>query len=211
MLIMSLAYVLVTTPAGWFRAWVAQKMGDDTPAQMGFLSLNPLDHFDPVGFSFLILSRHIFGFIIGWGKHVPINRDNFYGPYALVKYAVAALSDVFMHLLMATFAMVMLVFLFDLTIVAQSPHCIALAHVLNVFLYLNIFFAVISILSTVIMNLMSYLLQRYDVEQYFYVVLLVVFLFAMLLGGVLKPLFWRFTTTVGSKCATLVTYKKSGK
>ena len=53
------------------HAFVADKLGDDTPRREGRLSLNPLDHLDPVG-SFLLLFA---GF--GWGKPVHVNPLNY--------------------------------------------------------------------------------------------------------------------------------------
>jgi hypothetical protein len=62
-----LVYAIVVTLAGCFRAWVAYKVGDDTPAALGFLSLNPIDHLDPIG----ALLFAWMGF--GWGKMSPLN------------------------------------------------------------------------------------------------------------------------------------------
>ena len=62
-----LVYAVVSTFAGWFRAWVAYKVGDDTPAALGFLSWNPIDHLDPIG----ALLFALIGF--GWGKKSPLN------------------------------------------------------------------------------------------------------------------------------------------
>ena len=53
------------------HAIVADKLGDDTPRMEGRLSLNPLDHIDPVGFIMLIFA----GF--GWGKPVHVNPRNY--------------------------------------------------------------------------------------------------------------------------------------
>ena len=36
------------------HAFVADKLGDDTPRRQGRLNLNPLSHIDPVGFFMLI-------------------------------------------------------------------------------------------------------------------------------------------------------------
>lgn len=49
------------------HAWVAHKLGDDTAAYQGRLTLNPLAHLDPIG-SLMIL---FVGF--GWAKPVPVN------------------------------------------------------------------------------------------------------------------------------------------
>ena len=53
------------------HAFVADKLGDDTPRRQGRLNLNPLSHIDPVGFFMLIFAH------FGWGKPVEINPTNF--------------------------------------------------------------------------------------------------------------------------------------
>ncbi|MDR1965943.1 MAG: site-2 protease family protein [Synergistaceae bacterium] len=56
------------------HGWVAYKLGDNTAAGQGRLSLNPLDHLDPVGTLMLIFFR------FGWAKPVPINSRYFRNP-----------------------------------------------------------------------------------------------------------------------------------
>ena len=56
------------------HAWVAHKLGDDTAAHQGRLTLNPLAHLDPMG-SLMIL---FVGF--GWAKPVPVNPHAFRNP-----------------------------------------------------------------------------------------------------------------------------------
>jgi Zn-dependent protease len=56
------------------HGWVAYKLGDKTAARQGRLSLNPLDHLDPVGTIMLIFFR------FGWAKPVPINSRYFSHP-----------------------------------------------------------------------------------------------------------------------------------
>jgi len=56
------------------HAWVALRLGDDTPRLMGRVSWNPLKHIDPVGFLMLVVA----GF--GWAKPVMINRANLKKP-----------------------------------------------------------------------------------------------------------------------------------
>lgn len=53
------------------HAWMAVKLGDDTPLRQGRLSMDPLKHIDPIG----ILMLMFCGF--GWGKPVEINSNNF--------------------------------------------------------------------------------------------------------------------------------------
>jgi Zn-dependent protease len=58
----------------WAHAWSAYKLGDDTAKQLGRLSLNPLDHIDPVG-TFLL---PLVGIPFGWAKPVPFNPVRFH-------------------------------------------------------------------------------------------------------------------------------------
>jgi Zn-dependent protease len=52
------------------HGWVAYRMGDSTAKWSGRLSLNPLEHLDPIGTLMLFLA----GF--GWAKPVPVNFNN---------------------------------------------------------------------------------------------------------------------------------------
>jgi len=69
----------------WAHAWTAYKLGDDTAALRGRLTINPLAHLDPLGTIGLIL----FGY--GWGKPVPVSpyrlRGNMRASWALVSAA----------------------------------------------------------------------------------------------------------------------------
>lgn len=56
---------------GFFQAWVAKKLGDYTPAQMGFLTMNPMAHIDLIGFICMILV----GF--GFGKSIQFDSRNY--------------------------------------------------------------------------------------------------------------------------------------
>lgn len=58
----------------WAHAYVADRHGDRLPASQGRLSLNPLDHLDPLG------TICIFFAPIGWGKPVMINPSAYQNP-----------------------------------------------------------------------------------------------------------------------------------
>ena len=53
------------------HAFAADKLGDDTPRRQGRLSLNPMDHIDPLGILMLMFVH------IGWGKPVQVNPRNY--------------------------------------------------------------------------------------------------------------------------------------
>ncbi len=57
----------------WAHAWSAFKLGDDTAAREGRLTLNPLVHIDPIG-TFLL---PMLGVPFGWAKPVPVNPARF--------------------------------------------------------------------------------------------------------------------------------------
>ncbi len=56
------------------HAYAADQVGDPTPRAAGRVSLNPIDHYDTIGTTMILL----FGF--GWGKPVPVNPLNFSKP-----------------------------------------------------------------------------------------------------------------------------------
>lgn len=71
-----LGFVIGTTLHEFMHAYSAYRLGDDTAAREGRITLNPAAHFDPAGFIFGVLLAFGIGFI-AWGKPVPVN------PYAL--------------------------------------------------------------------------------------------------------------------------------
>ena len=54
------------------HGYVAYKLGDNTAKSYGRLSLNPLNHIDPIGTALLLITG-----CFGWAKPVPINTSNF--------------------------------------------------------------------------------------------------------------------------------------
>jgi Zn-dependent protease len=61
------------------HAWAAFRMGDDTAARLGRISLNPLDHIDPIGTVLIPLIQIFWGGIpmFGWAKPTPVFAANF--------------------------------------------------------------------------------------------------------------------------------------
>ncbi|WP_423410827.1 site-2 protease family protein [Heyndrickxia sp. MSNUG] len=56
------------------HAWVAYKFGDTTAQKQGRLTLNPIQHLDPLGTILIFIA----GF--GWARPVPVNRFMFKNP-----------------------------------------------------------------------------------------------------------------------------------
>ena len=86
----------------WAHGYMAYKLGDATAKADGRLSLNPLDHLDPMGTLMLLVA----GF--GWAKPVPVNTRYFRKPkrdFALTSVAgplmnfIVALVSAFLYVL----------------------------------------------------------------------------------------------------------------
>lgn len=74
-----IVFVVAITIHEFMHAFTAYRLGDPTAARLGRVTLNPVAHFDPLGFLFTLLL--IIGFApIAWGKPVPVNPNNFRNP-----------------------------------------------------------------------------------------------------------------------------------
>lgn len=198
------AYLLTIAPAGYFRAWVAAKMGDETAKNNGFLTLNPINHIDPIGIIMLFL------FNIGWGKQVPINIANIREPNRLFKFSVALLSGVFIHFLMAIIALFVFILLlggdsFALIHSTVSSLAVSIARIIITFIYLNIFLAVIELVVNIILIGTVFFSEKYShYQQYTYYILLIVPIVVLLLfGGYLGQLLMYGVLYLGNVLARL--------
>lgn len=66
------SFVIATTIHECMHAYVAWRLGDDTGRRLGRITLNPVEHFDPIGFFGMVLISLGYN-MIGWGKPVPVN------------------------------------------------------------------------------------------------------------------------------------------
>jgi Zn-dependent protease len=79
-LIFYLVFVVSICIHEWAHAFTADKLGDDTPASQGRVTLNPLAHMDLFGtviFPLVCIFMFPGGILFGWGKPVLINIGNF--------------------------------------------------------------------------------------------------------------------------------------
>ena len=78
------------------HAFVADKLGDDTPRRQGRLTLNPFKHIDVYGMILLLFV----GF--GWGKPVEVNPNNFKRTISIKKgNALVSLAGPVMNFILA--------------------------------------------------------------------------------------------------------------
>lgn len=163
------------------HAFVADKLGDDTPRRQGRLNLNPLSHIDPVGFFMLIFAH------FGWGKPVEINPTNFNRKRSMsAQEAIVALAGPVMNLIIA---IVLTIILFAINAFASTFAfttvgmliCLTLQMAISV----NIGLGVFNLIplppldgSKVLMGFLPYNAKRWfeEHEKVFYIIFLVIWI-----------------------------------
>lgn len=82
---------LLTTPHEFAHAWVATRLGDDTPRREGRVTLNPLAHVDWIGTVLLPALTSLMGAgFLGWGR--PVNTNPMKLRWGLNGMALVALA-----------------------------------------------------------------------------------------------------------------------
>jgi Zn-dependent protease len=87
-LLIYLCFIPVLTFHEFAHAWVAWKCGDPTAKNLGRVSINPIVHMELIGTVVLplvaiylsVTGSLLAGFIIGWGKPVPVDPSNLRNP-----------------------------------------------------------------------------------------------------------------------------------
>jgi Zn-dependent protease len=115
----------------WAHAWTAWRLGDDTAAMLGRMTLNPLAHIDPLG----TLILPLMGVPFGWAKPVPVQPHRFRQGVSMQggMMRVAAAGPV-SNLVLAVICTVLLV-----ALVRFCPADLHVGHTLLKLLYISIF------------------------------------------------------------------------
>jgi Zn-dependent protease len=91
---------ILTAPHEFAHAWVATRLGDDTPLREGRVTLNPLAHVDWLGTAILPFATSLLGYgFLGWGKPVRTETAKLRG--GLNGLALVALAGPFSNVIMA--------------------------------------------------------------------------------------------------------------
>ena len=115
------------------HAWMAYRLGDNTAARLGRLTLNPIYHLDPVGSLALLLM----GF--GWAKPVPVDSRYLENPKQdMVKVAAAGPIS---NIILAVVAALALRLLFSTDLLTDN-----IKTFLIIFMQINITLAVFNLL-----------------------------------------------------------------
>jgi Zn-dependent protease len=91
---------ILTAPHEFAHAWVAEKLGDDTPRRDGRVTLNPLAHVDWLGTAILPFLTSLMGAgFLGWGRPVRTDPAKLRG--RLNGLALVSLAGPFSNVIMA--------------------------------------------------------------------------------------------------------------
>ena len=175
------------------HAWMADRLGDETPRMQGRLTLNPLKHLDPVGFILLLFA----GF--GWGKPVQINSRNFNRNVSMSKgEALVSLAGPVMNFILAIiFAIILgVVYMFAPSSFLTTTIGGVVYILLQECVLINIGLGVFNLLplppldgSKIFINLFPYNARRWimEHEQIFYYAFLIIWITG-LAGLIISPI-----------------------
>ena len=91
---------ILTAPHEFAHAWVATRLGDDTPRREGRVTLHPLAHVDWLGTAILPFVTSLLGAgFLGWGKPVRTDTSKLKG--GLNGLALVALAGPFSNVILA--------------------------------------------------------------------------------------------------------------
>ena len=125
---------ILTAPHEFAHAWVATRLGDDTPRKDGRVTLYPLAHVDWLGTAILpFVTSLLGGGFLGWGK--PVRTDPSKLRFGLNGMALVALAGPFSNVVLA----VILAIVARLAISASSALAQFAAQGVRLSLYLAIF------------------------------------------------------------------------
>lgn len=182
------------------HGFVAYILGDQTAKYAGRLTLNPLNHLDPVGSLLVPAATILFGgFMFGWAKPVPYNpynlRDQKWGPGLVA--AAGPLSNIFIAFIFGS--------VIRLSGFFPAEISIALTEVAVLVVLINIILAVFNLVpippldgSKVLFSLLPYHLRYIEefLERYgLFLLLIFIFFFFNLLLPIIGILFRLFTGT----------------
>jgi Zn-dependent protease len=108
----------------WAHAWSANKLGDDTAAREGRLTLNPAAHIDPFGTILLPLLLSLQGWPgFGWARPVPVNPTRFRRDVSMGRgMAITAAAGPISNLVLALAATIVLGLLYRFDLSPRIAH-----------------------------------------------------------------------------------------
>lgn len=126
------AVIVAMTFHEFAHAFVADKLGDETPRNQGRVTLNPLKHIEPIGFIMLLFA----GF--GWGRPVQINPVRFKRDISMSKgEAMVSFAGPLMNFILAIIFSFVLGFVFKFNLLENVSS--TYSNIIIILLYQMIF------------------------------------------------------------------------
>lgn len=138
-LLASVVIIFIVLPLHEYaHGWVAYKLGDNTAKYEGRLTLNPIEHIDPLG----ALGILLFGF--GWAKPVPIDSRNFKNPKSGM--ALTALAGPVSNLLAAVLGAILYHLIFLLKAYLSNDILFGVMFFFQYYIIINIGLAIFNLI-----------------------------------------------------------------
>ena len=208
-LILSIPAVLLAITVHEFgHAFSAYKLGDDTPLRQGRLSLNPLDHIDPLGIAMLLFVH------IGWGKPVQIDPRNYNRNISVEKAdAIVSFAGPLMNFIIAIVVALIYCAIFKFAGVAFLASNIGMIIMLILAdcITMNIGLGVFNLIplppldgSKIFLPILPYNAKTWfmQYEQVFYIIFLVIWITGIA-GRLISPIIGQMTNWILSLAMTI--------
>lgn len=187
------------------HAWMAVRLGDDTPLRQGRLSIDPLKHLDPIGIMMLMFCG------IGWGRPVQIDSSNFNPKYRRNGEALVSLAGPLMNFIIAFILTLIdgLILKFAVaSFLSTTPGRVILTMIQSAII-MNIGLGVFNLIplppldgSKIFIRFMPYNVRNwiYDHEMWFYMAFLVLWitnLSSIIIAPIMIGIYQAIVTAVG--------------
>ena len=187
------------------HAWMAVRLGDDTPLRQGRLSIDPLKHLDPIGIMMLMFCG------IGWGRPVQIDSSNFNPKYRRNGEALVSLAGPLMNFIIAFVLTLIdgLILKFAVaSFLSTTPGRVILTMIQSAII-MNIGLGVFNLIplppldgSKIFIRFMPYNVRNwiYDHEMWFYMAFLVLWitnLSSIIIAPIMTGIYQAIVTAVG--------------
>ena len=183
------------------HGFVAYKLGDNTAKMEGRLSLNPLDHLDPIGTLLLLFAG------VGWGKPVHVNPTNYTRKISMEKgEALVSVAGPAMNLLLAIVFTIIdgAIYKFSGIIFLSSTVGRIIMTLIQSTIAINVGLGIFNLIplppldgSKIIMPLLPYNAKQWfrNNEQIFYIVFIVIWI-SGIAGMIISPIINLVTTGI---------------
>jgi hypothetical protein len=182
-------YFPIFTFTGFFAAWVAKKLGDDTAEREGLLTLNPVTHTSLFGIGVLLFTViSYFPDIFGFGRSALINEHNIKAPFRKVKYLIALLARPLANILLMCSSVLIWISFESLIVRPYSldhayPALISSVRLLYLmFRQLNMITSLLGLISGLVRFVMSFMFPNIREENLFVILGIELCLFFILLN-----------------------------